>query len=90
MFTDRWLTLGIGNHVKLKRCHAAVALKGLGLCDLLKDKIAVTWEDRHFICASASVSYLIKLPLHPQTVLKMSDANTNHIKRAIMKYSASV
>ncbi len=42
MFTDRWLTLGIGNQVKLKRCHAAVALKGLGLCDLMKGKIAVT------------------------------------------------
>ncbi len=42
MFTDRWLTLGIGNQVKLKRYHAAVALKGLGLCDLMKGKIAVT------------------------------------------------
>lgn len=42
MFTDRWLTLGIGNHVKLKRCHAAVVLKGVGLRDFLKGKIAVT------------------------------------------------
>lgn len=31
MFTDRWFALEIGNHVNLQRCHAAVALKGLGL-----------------------------------------------------------
>ncbi len=45
IFTDRWLTLGIGNQVNLKRCHTAVAWKGLGLRDLMKGKIAVTWED---------------------------------------------
>lgn len=56
MFNDRWLTLGIGNHVKLKRCRAAVDLKGLSLRDLLKGKIAVTWEDRNFKCSSVSVS----------------------------------